>query len=56
MSCLESSVSKKHLHRYANYAAFLHNTRGLSDAQRIGAAIKGAAGKRMTYAQQVGAA
>jgi transposase-like protein len=49
------SVSKKHLHRYLAEFEFRHNNRNISDGQRTVAAIKAAQGKRLTYAQQIGA-
>lgn len=49
------AVSKKHLHRYLSEFEFRHNYRELTDGERTVAAIKAAQGKRLTYAQQVGA-
>lgn len=49
------SVSRKHLHRYLAEFEFRHNNRELMDGQRIVAAIRAAQGKRLTYAEQVGA-
>src|SRR3989304_2126046 len=49
------SVSKKHLHRYLAEFEFRHNNGKLADGQRVIAAIKAAQGKRLTYAQQIGA-
>lgn len=46
------SVSEAHLQRYCNEFAFRWNTRsslGVEDAERASLAIKGAAGKRLTY-------
>lgn len=46
------SVSEKHLQRYANEFDFRWNTRqsqGYSDADRANVALKGIAGKRLTY-------
>jgi transposase-like protein len=43
------AVSKEHLFRYVDEAAFLFNSRKLSDAQRIEVAIKAGDGKRLTY-------
>jgi len=46
------AVSKKHLQRYVNEAAFKWNTRtklGFDDTGRMTAALKGAEGKRLTY-------
>lgn len=49
------AVSKKHLHRYLSEFEFRYNNSELTDGQRVIAAIKAAQGKRLTYAQQVGA-
>jgi transposase-like protein len=49
------SVSKKHLHRYLAEFQYRYNMRDLTDGQRIVKAIKSAQGKRLTYAEQVGA-
>jgi hypothetical protein len=46
------SVSEQHLQRYVDEFAFRWNTRsslGIEDAERAALAIKGAAGKRLTY-------
>jgi transposase-like protein len=46
------SVSEKHLQRYCNEFAFRWNTRqsqGFNDSDRAIAALKGIAGKRLTY-------
>lgn len=43
------AVSKKHLHRYMDQAAFLYNTRGLNDGQRAIRLIEKAQGKRLMY-------
>jgi len=48
------SVSPKHLHRYLSEFQFRYNTRDLDDGQRAIQAIRKAAGKRLTYADQVG--
>lgn len=48
------SVSERHLGRYVDEFAFRWNTRsslGIEDAERASLAIKGAAGKRLTYQQ-----
>ena len=48
------SVSEQHLQRYVDEFAFRWNTRsslGIEDAERANRAIKGAAGKRLTYRQ-----
>ena len=47
------SVSKEYLHRYLAERAFTYNNRELQDGERTVAAIKGAAGKRLTYKEQV---
>jgi transposase-like protein len=49
------AVSKKHLHRYLSEFEFRYNNSELTDGQRVIAAIKAAQGKRLTYAQQIGA-
>ncbi len=46
------SVSEAHLHRYLAEFDFRYNTRqrlGIDDAQRTNVALRGAAGKRLTY-------
>lgn len=46
------SVSEQHLQRYCDEFAFRWNTRsslGIEDTERAALAIKGAAGKRLTY-------
>jgi transposase-like protein len=43
------AVSKKHLHRYISEAAFLYNTRGMNDGDRVVALLKQTDGKRMRY-------
>lgn len=46
------SVSEQHLQRYVDEFAFRWNTRsslGIEDTERAALAIKGAAGKRLTY-------
>ena len=46
------AVSKKHLQRYVNEAAFKCNNRnklGIEDAERAQNAVRGAAGKRLMY-------
>jgi len=48
------SVSKKHLPRYLCEFEFRYNTRKLSDAERVDAAVKATEGKRLTYAEQIG--
>jgi transposase-like protein len=48
------SISEQHLDRYVQEFAFRWNTRsalGIEDTERAGLAIKGAAGKRLTYKQ-----
>ncbi len=49
------AVSRKHLWRYVDEAAFLYNTRGLDDGERIAIAIKKGDGKRLTRKQQTAA-
>lgn len=49
------SVSKKHLHRYLAEFQFRHNHGELDDGARTVAAIRAAGGKRLTYADQLGA-
>lgn len=46
---IHHSVSKRHLHRYVDHMAFLHNTRALEDGARTVRAIRGAEGKRLRY-------
>jgi len=51
-------VSQQHLKRYLGEFDFRYNERiglGVNDAQRAAKAIKGAAGKRLTYRQPRGA-
>ncbi len=43
------SVSREHLHRYANEFAFRWNTRSLTDGERTETAIGMVTGKRLTY-------
>ena len=43
------AVSKKHLHRYISQAAFLHNTRGLNDGERVEALLERLKGKRLMF-------
>jgi len=47
------SVSREHLHRYANEFAFRWNTRGLTDGERMETAIGLTTGKRLTYRQVI---
>ncbi len=50
-------VSEAHLHRYATEFDFRYNRRailGIDDSERASAAIKGIAGKRLTYRQPRG--
>jgi transposase-like protein len=44
-------LSKKHLHRYCSEFEFRWNHRKVTDGERMVAAIKGAAGKRLFYLQ-----
>jgi transposase-like protein len=51
------SISEQHLQRYVDEFAFRWNTRsslGVEDTERAALAIKGAAGKRLTYRQPDG--
>ena len=43
------AVSKKHLPRYVSQWAFMHNTRELSDGERIAKLFKKTDGKRLRY-------
>jgi transposase-like protein len=45
------SVSREHLHRYADEFAFRWNNRGITDGQRMEVAIEQVSGKRLTYRQ-----
>lgn len=45
------SVSREHLHRYANEFAFRWNTRSLTDGERMETAVGMTTGKRLTYRQ-----
>ncbi len=52
MTGVYQHCSEKHLSRYVDEFAFRHNTRaklGYNDADRAALALKGAAGKRLTY-------
>lgn len=52
-------VSEAHLHRYAAEFDFRYNRRaalGIEDGERAEAAIRGIAGKRLTYRQPHGQA
>lgn len=52
MTGVYQHCGEKHLARYVDEFAFRHNTRaylGFNDAQRAALAVKGAAGKRLTY-------
>jgi hypothetical protein len=42
-------LSEAHLHRYTAEFDFRYNTRLVSDAERADEALKGIAGKRLTY-------
>ncbi len=44
------SVSKTHLHRYASEFEFRYNHRKFDDGERVVEALRGAEGKRLTYA------
>lgn len=43
------AVSREHLFRYVDEAAFIYNTRTMTDGDRIATAIKASEGKRLTY-------
>lgn len=43
------AISREHLHRYIAEAAFLYNTRKLTDADRVACAVKSSEGKRLRY-------
>lgn len=43
------AVSKEHLHRYVSEAAFLYNTRGMTDGDRVLALLHKTDGKRLVY-------
>lgn len=47
------SVSREHLHRYANEFAFRWNTRELTDSERMETAVGMTTGKRLTYRQVI---
>lgn len=47
------AVSKRHLHRYVQEAAFKHNTRGMEDGERVAAVIKQSTGRRLRYKEPV---
>jgi transposase-like protein len=47
------NVSRKHLHRYCSERAFVYNTRGMDDGERLVQAIRQADGLRLTYAAYV---
>jgi transposase-like protein len=48
------SLSKQHLHRYANEFSFRWNNRKVTDGERMVEAIKGAEGKRLMYRETQG--
>ena len=43
------AVSRRHLGRYVDEAAFLYNTRDMDDGDRTVFAIRSAKGKRLRY-------
>ncbi|HEX5010660.1 MAG TPA: IS1595 family transposase [Planctomycetota bacterium] len=43
------AISREHLHRYVAEAAYLYNTRKLTDADRVACAVKASEGKRLRY-------
>jgi transposase-like protein len=47
------SVSREHLHRYANEFAFRWNTREMTDGERMERAVGLTTGKRLTYRQVI---
>ena len=47
------SVSRKHLPNYLNEFQFRWNTRKMNDGQRVTAAIKTIAGKRLEYRESI---
>jgi hypothetical protein len=47
------SVSREHLHRYANEFAFRWNTRTMTDGERMETAVGMTSGKRLTYKQVI---
>lgn len=49
------SISVKHAHRNASQYEGLANTGRLSDGERFVALVKRTVGKRLTYAERVGA-
>ena len=46
---IHHSMSNRHLHRYCTERAFMWDHRGVSDGERMVAAIEGAEGKRLAY-------
>lgn len=48
------SMSKKHLGRYIDEAVFKHNSRQVTDGERMVQAIQGAEGKRLMYREPSG--
>ena len=54
MKCVYQHCAEKHLHRYLNEFDFRYSNRialGVTDGERADLAVKGAAGKRLTYRQ-----
>lgn len=45
------AVSKAHLHRYVAETAFIYNTRGMNDGERINDLVRKSDGKRLQYKQ-----
>lgn len=43
------NVSKKHLHRYCDEAAFRYTNRKLEDGKRVVKLLRESSGKRLTY-------
>lgn len=47
------AVSKTHLHRYVDHAAFLYNTRAMNDGERTISLLRQTEGKRLMYRDPV---
>lgn len=47
---IHHKISREHLHRYVDHMAFLHDTRGMTDGERLATAIRMADGRRLTRA------
>lgn len=46
---IHHKMSKRHLHRYCDERSFMWDNRGVTDGERMVAAIEGAEGKRLRY-------